>query len=291
MTGYGKAGFVNDKIKINVDIKSINSKQLDLTLRLPSMFRDLETLIRNQIASILERGKVELNVTYENLQGQTPVKINTETIRGYKRQIEDLSRELNIPAPSDWIPVLFRLPESLTSENPEANDTEKEMLLNVVMEASKNLMQSRLKEGAGLYDFFFTKIERIREFLNHTEKFEQGRVARIREKLEQQLSRLQGVDIDRGRLEQEMIFYIEKLDVAEEKQRLASHLDYFAETLGEPDETFVGGKGKKLGFISQEIGREINTLGSKSNDADMQKLVVMMKDELEQIKEQVLNVL
>ena len=291
MTGYGKAGFVNDKIKINVDIKSINSKQLDLTLRLPSMFRDLETLIRNQIASILERGKVELNVTYENLQGQTPVKINTETIRGYKRQIEDLSRELNIPEPSDWIPVLFRLPESLTSENPEANDTEKEMLLNIVMEASKNLMQSRLKEGAGLYDFFFTKIERIREFLNHTEKFEQGRVARIREKLEQQLSRLQGVDIDRGRLEQEMIFYIEKLDVAEEKQRLASHLDYFAETLGEPDETLVGGKGKKLGFISQEIGREINTLGSKSNDADMQKLVVMMKDELEQIKEQVLNVL
>ena len=152
-------------------------------------------------------------------------------------------------------------------------------------------MEYRLQEGKGLYEFFFEKIERIREYLGHTEKFEGERISKIREKLEQQLSRLQGVEIDRGRLEQELIFYIEKLDVSEEKQRLRSHLNYFEETLGEPDETQVSGKGKKLGFISQEMGREINTLGSKSNDADMQKLVVMMKDELEQIKEQVLNVL
>lgn len=291
MTGYGKATFADSHIKINVEIKSVNSKQLDLTLRMPAIFREQETILRNRLSPILERGKVELNITYENLKGQAPVKINSGIIREYKSQIENLVNELNIPEPKDWIPVLFRLPESLTSETPESDEKENEALLNTVLEAAENFMQSRIKEGKGLYEFFFEKIERIREYLSYTEKFESERVHKIREKLEQQLSRLQGVEIDRGRLEQELIFYIEKLDVAEEKLRLRSHLNYFEETLGEPEDTHPSGKGKKLGFISQEIGREINTLGSKSNDADMQRLVVMMKDELEQIKEQVLNVL
>lgn len=291
MTGYGKASFANDKIKVSVEIKSINSKQLDLTLRLPSVFREQETSIRNRLSSILERGKVEVNVVYESMKGVTPVEFNTEIIRNYKNQIDNLVKELNIPEPTDWFSLFFRLPETLATYNHEADDSEKDILINVVSEAAEVLTKSRVLEGKGLYDFFFNKIERIREYLTLTERYENSRITKIREKLEQQLSRLQGVDIDQGRLEQELIFYIEKLDVTEEKQRLRSHLNYFEETLGEPDETHVSGKGKKLGFISQEIGREINTLGSKSNDADMQKLVVMMKDELEQIKEQVLNVL
>lgn len=291
MTGYGKATFADDDIKITVEFKSVNSKQLDLLLRVPAIFRDQETILRNRLSPILERGKVEVNVTYENLKGETPVKINKEIIKEYKKQIDDLIGELNLPAPTEWIPVLFRLPESLGSHTPEVSDSTKDILITVALEGAQNFMESRIKEGQGLYEFFFEKIERIREYLGHTEEFESERVSKIREKLEQQLSRLQGVEIDRGRLEQEMIFYIEKLDVTEEKQRLRSHLNYFEETLGEPDEKNMIGKGKKLGFISQEIGREINTLGSKSNDAGMQKLVVMMKDELEQIKEQVLNVL
>ena len=291
MTGYGKASFANDNLKISVEIKSVNSKQLDLLLRVPGVFREQETLLRNRLSTILERGKVEVSVYYENLRGITPVNFNTELIKSYKNKIEKLTQELNVTPPADWIPVLFRLPETLTSETAEADDEDKDALLNTSLEAAESFMQSRIKEGKGLYEFFFEKIERIREYLNLTEQFETERVNKIREKLEQQLAKLTGVEIDRGRLEQEMIFYIEKLDVTEEKLRLRSHLNYFEETVGEPDETQVSGKGKKLGFISQEIGREINTLGSKSNDADMQKLVVMMKDELEQIKEQVLNVL
>lgn len=291
MTGYGKASFANEEIKITVEIKSINSKQLDLLLRLPAIFRELETNLRNQLSQILERGKIEVSVYYENLRGVAPIKINTETLRVYKEEIIKLTEAISIPEPNDWIPVLFRLPEAFTIENHEADNEEKSRLFKTVIEAAQNLMNSRIKEGEGLYNFFFNKIERLREYLSLTEKYETDRVAKIREKIEIQLGKLQGVEIDRGRLEQEMIFYVEKLDVNEEKQRLRSHLNYFEETLGEPEENTMTGKGKKLGFISQEIGREINTLGSKSNDAEMQKLVVMMKDELEQIKEQVLNVL
>lgn len=291
MTGYGKGDFVNDNIKLTVEIKSINSKQLDLMLRLPAVFREQETVLRNRLSPALERGKVEVSVSYENLRGAAPVKINSDIIKNYKNNLDNLIDELNLPEPKDYLSLLIRLPEVLTSESPDAGEEEKDALLKTAQEATDNFINSRVKEGKGLYEFFFEKIERIREYLSLTEKYEPERVIKIREKLEQQLSRLQGVEIDRGRLEQELIFYIEKLDVTEEKLRLRSHLNYFEETLGSPDETTVFGKGKKLGFISQEIGREINTLGSKSNDADMQKLVVMMKDELEQIKEQVLNVL
>ena len=291
MTGYGKASFANDKIKLTVDIKSINSKQLDLTLRLPSVFREQETQLRTRLAPILERGKVELNVVYESLQEAAPVKINRTIINDYKKSLDVIINELNIPEPQDYLSILLRLPEVLSSSIKEANEDETMILESVVIEAAENHRLSRINEGRGLYEFFFEKVERIRELLNHTEQFESDRVARIRERIETQLNHLQGVEIDKGRLEQEMIFYVEKLDVTEEKQRLRSHLNYFEETLGEPEETSIIGKGKKLGFISQEIGREINTLGSKSNDAEMQKLVVMMKDELEQIKEQVLNVL
>lgn len=291
MTGYGKSSFANDYMKLTVEIKSVNSKQLDLIFRLPAVFREQEIPLRNRLSPLLERGKIEVTVSYENLRGETPVKINTDVIKVYKQQIDSLITDLGVEAPKDWIPILIRLPEAMSSHSPEADEEEKEILTDIVLQAAQNFTEARLKEGKGLFEFFFEKIERIRGYLEHTEQFEGERVSKIREKLELQLSKLQAVEIDRGRLEQELIFYIEKLDVTEEKQRLRSHLTYFEETLGEPEETQVSGKGKKLGFISQEIGREINTLGSKSNDADMQKLVVMMKDELEQIKEQVLNVL
>lgn len=291
MTGYGKATFATEKKKISVDIKSINSKQLDLIIRVPSLFRDQEHIIRNIVTPVIERGKVDLTVNIENLAEESTLSINHKLIKEYKGQIENLISELNIPEPKDWIPVLFRLPDSLTSVAPEAGDDETEGLLVACEEAARNLHESRKNEGRKLYDFFFSKIERIRGLLEETQKFENERIPKIRERLEQQLQKLESIEYDKGRLEQELIYYIEKLDVTEEKVRLASHLNYFEETLGGPDDNATGGKGKKLGFISQEIGREINTLGSKSNDANMQKIVVMMKDELEQIKEQVLNVL
>ncbi|MCH5239354.1 MAG: YicC family protein [Muribaculaceae bacterium] len=291
MTGYGKSVIAGESAKITVDIKSINSKQLDLSFRMPVLFKEQETELRNYVGPILERGKVEISVTYENLKGVSPVKFNVAVMKRYKDDIDSILNELGLEEPRDYVSMLLRLPESVTTSLPESDDSENEMLRKAVVEAAEELKKSRLKEGRGLYEFFFEKIERIRGYLEKTGEYEHGRVDKIREKLEQQLGRLQGVEIDRGRLEQELIFYIEKLDVSEEKQRLASHLNYFEETLGEPDEVNVSGKGKKLGFISQEMGREINTLGSKSNDAEMAKLVVMMKDELEQIKEQVLNVM
>ena len=291
MTGYGKATVATDALKITVEIKSINSKQLDLILRVPSLFREQETAIRTIISPILERGKIDATVTVENLTESSPLAINKLLLKEYKNQIEDLAKELNVSSPQDWIPFLFRLPEAWSAKTQEVNEDETIALLKVCEEAAYSLHNSRVQEGKKLYDFFLKKTERIRALLQETNKFEGLRVPKIRERLEHQLQKMDSIEYDKGRLEQELIFYIEKLDVTEEKIRLTSHLTYFEETLGEPDEVNTGGKGKKLGFISQEMGREINTLGSKSNDADMQKIVVMMKDELEQIKEQVLNVL
>lgn len=291
MTGYGKASFASLSKKITVELKSINSKQLDLILRVPQIFREQENTIRNIVTPVLERGKIDMTVSMEALSEMSALNINEELVKEYKEQIEVICRNIGVSSPSDWIPVLFRLPEVLTNKTPEAGEEDTKLLLNLCYEAAQNLHQSRLQEGKKLYEFFFLKTERIRNLIEETEKFESQRIPKIRERLEQQLQKLESIEYDRGRLEQELIYYIEKLDVTEEKIRLKSHLNYFEETLGEPDDPNTGGKGKKLGFIAQEIGREINTLGSKSNDADMQKLVVMMKDELEQIKEQVLNVL
>ena len=291
MTGYGKSSFVSDKRQIKIEIKSINSKQLDLSIRMPAYFRDQENSIRSLVTEMLERGKVELSVSLEHSQGDSVTNINHELLKQYKEQIDSISRELEIPGPNDWFTVLFRMPDVFKAEQAEPNDEEIKTFTQICIEAVKDLKESRLKEGRKLYDFFFLKIDRISCLLEEIGAFEEKRVSKIRERLEEQLSKLQSIEYDKGRLEQELIFYIEKLDVTEEKVRLRSHLEYFAETLGSPDEIPSAGKGKKLGFIAQEIGREINTLGSKSNDADMQKIVVMMKDELEQIKEQVLNVL
>ena len=291
MTGYGKSSVCTASKKINVEIKSINSKQLDLCFRIPSCFREQENSVRNEISPVLERGKVEISVSIENIGTESGISINRELLREYKKEISEISDELKIEAPEDWFQVLLRLPDVYKTENHEPDNEEIEGFRAATLGALESLVESRLIEGRKLYDFFFRKLERITALLEETEKYESQRVPKIKSRLEEQLKKLESIEYDKGRLEQELIFYIEKLDVTEEKVRLRSHLNYFEETLGEPEDTMTGGKGKKLGFIAQEMGREINTLGSKSNDADMQKIVVMLKDELEQIKEQVLNVL
>lgn len=287
MTGFGSAVAEYNKKRFTVEVKSLNSKQLDLSLRLPQGYRQAEPEVRNFVASRLERGKAELNVIVENLSGESSSHINVDAMRAYKEQFLEASRVLGIPEPADWYSVLMRCPDVIKAEAvTEADESEKEVLMDCVRRAVEGLMEHRAAEGRRLDEFFRVRIDRISKLLAEVPRFETERVTKIRTRLTEQLKSIPQVEYDKGRLEQEMIFYIEKLDINEEKQRLAQHLRYFLETL-----EAAPGQGKKLGFISQEMGREINTLGSKSNQADMQILVVKMKDELEQIKEQVLNVM
>lgn len=287
MTGFGKGVAENSSRKFTVEIKTLNSKQLDFSSRMPAAYREMEVECRNLIASRIERGKVDLAVTVESLGVCSDININTEKAAAYKAQIEKMSHELGIPAPADWYSVLLRFPEVLhTDSNEGIDDEDRATLLRAVEAACSALREFRGKEGRKLEEFFASRIANISALLAEVPKYETERITKIRARIEDALAQIPQVDYDRGRYEQEMIFYIEKLDINEEKQRLTQHLDYFTETMAaEP------GQGKKLGFISQEMGREINTLGSKSNHAEMQIIVVKMKDELEQIKEQVLNVL
>lgn len=293
MTGFGRGIASSDANKITVEIKSLNSKQLDLTMRVPSLFREMEGTLRNIAAKDVERGKVDLIISVEHIAPAAPSVINIEVLKAYKNQIELLDEALGIEPPADWHATLLRLPEVMKAENPDLSDDDREALRQALAGALAQFMEFRKTEGEKLFVFFEEKIRNIAGLLSRIEPFEAERVEKIKARLSEHLEKLKGVEYDAGRLEQELIYYIEKLDVSEEKQRLASHLHYFVETMGSKEENLVGplGKGKKLGFIAQEIGREINTLGSKSNNAEMQKIVVMMKDELEQIKEQVLNVL
>ena len=286
MTGFGRATVEYCLNKITAEVKSLNSKQLDLQMRVPSYYRELEPSLRSQLAAAVHRGKLDLSVTVENLGGDAPVTLNVAVMRTYKRQIEEMCSELGIDGPTDWVGQLMRMPDVMHTETRTLGEEEMAAVRRAVADAVEALTAFRAQEGAKLEVFFRSKIERISELLGLVDPFEAERVEKLREKLVLQLDKLPGVEVDSGRLEQEMIYYIEKLDVTEEKTRLRAHLNYFMETMGgEP------GQGKKLGFIAQEMGREINTLGSKSNNAEMQRIVVKMKDELEQIKEQVLNVL
>ena len=246
--------------------------------------------MRGIVGHTIERGKADLLVTCENLPDAATAlhsELNVEVMSQYKKQIESAAEQLGISVPEDLFRTLMTLPESMRTSVPEAGEGEVEILRETVSKAVERLMAHRRAEGLELESFFRVRIEAIGDLLRQIEPFEQERVPRIRQRLEDALSKIPAVEFDKGRLEQEMIFYIEKLDVNEEKQRLAKHLSYFLETIDSPKP----GQGKKLGFISQEIGREINTLGSKSNHAEMQAIVVKMKDLLEQIKEQVLNVM
>ena len=287
MTGYGKAVATTQNKKITVEIKSLNSKQLDFSSRVPAIYREKELDIRNIIAKSLERGKVDVSVYVECLVAEAPASLNMPVIAAYKQQIQQMAAELGIDEPQDWYATLLRLPDATkTDTQNELSDEEANALLNAVKAATNALMEFRRQEGIKQEAFFRTKIDNIRARLAEVDPYEKERVEKIRQRINEGLLKLGNVDYDRSRFEQEMIFYIEKLDVNEEKQRLTQHLNYFIETL---DGHY--GQGKKLGFITQEMGREINTLGSKSNHAEMQKIVVKMKDELEQIKEQVLNVM
>lgn len=287
MTEFGKSVVTIPNKKITVEIKSLNSKQLDISARVPAIFREKELELRNLIASVVERGKVDFQIYSESIGAETTVSLNIPLMAAYKAQVEEMARQLGIPWPDDWYGVLLRFPETVKSELPAAlTDEESEALFNATREAIDGLMQFRAKEGKKLEEFFTKKISNIRELLSSVDPYEKERVVKIRARIEENLSKIDSVTFDKNRLEQEMIFYIEKLDINEEKQRLAQHLNYFMETMEHGNS-----QGKKLGFISQEMGREINTLGSKSNHAELQKIVVKMKDELEQIKEQVLNVM
>lgn len=286
MTGFGKGMASSADKKFTVEIKSLNGKQLDLFMRVPQAYREYELTLRNEIAEALGRGKVEATVSVESLAAQATASINVEVVEKYKEQILDMASRLEIAWPQDWYATLLRLPDALRIEQPEITDDDVNAIKQAMAEAISGIVEFRRHEGEKLQHFFTQKLKAISELLEQVTPFEQARVQSIRTRLESELDKLRGIDYDKGRLEQELIFYIEKLDVTEEKTRLRAHLAYFAETM-EAD----GHQGKKLGFIAQEMGREINTLGSKSNDAGMQRIVVRMKDELEQIKEQVLNVL
>lgn len=288
MTGYGKAEIHFNGKKIHAEIKSLNSKNLDLSARIAPIYREKEMEVRKFIAAQLERGKVDFNLWVEKDQASSFLPINQEAVKDYTRQIRAISESNNIPFPEQGIwEVLIKLPETM-QPNVVEDLTEEEWnaASQAVAEAVGHLVEFRTQEGLALQKKFSEKIDNIERLLEEIEPFEKSRVEKIRQRLTERLEELKGVDYDKNRLEQELIYYIEKLDISEEKQRLANHLKYFRETM----ETGHG-QGKKLGFIAQEMGREINTTGSKSNQAEMQNIVVKMKDELEQIKEQVLNAL
>ena len=287
MTGYGKADAEFQGKKIHVEIKSLNSKALDLTTRVAQLYREKEMEIRAMIQSSLERGKVEFSLWVEKGETVTAASINGNIVAAYAQQIKEISDTLGWNFPADPWSVIVRLPE-ITQSNAAETLSEEEwgVVRQAVQEAIDHLVAFRKQEGVALAAKFAEKLDNIAALMEQIVPFEQSRVAKIRERLETRLEELKGVDYDKNRLEQELIYYIEKLDISEEKQRLANHLNYFRETMQNGH-----GQGKKLGFIAQEMGREINTTGSKSNQAEMQNIVVKMKDELEQIKEQVLNVM
>jgi uncharacterized protein (TIGR00255 family) len=289
MTGFGKAVSEFSNKKVVIEVKSLNSKQLDLYTKINYFYRSKELEIRNLVQQELGRGKVELSLVVDQVSEATAgVQINKVAFNNYVNQIKEISEESGVALPNDWFTVVMRMPEVLKAEqNEELSDEEWEQTLSAIKEALKALNEFRSQEGEGLKKFFIERIDTIRGYLAEVPNYEKARIDKIKARLEENLAALEEkVSLDSGRLEQEMIFYIEKLDISEEKQRLAKHLDYFIETMEKEP-----GCGKKLGFIAQEMGREINTLGSKSNCSELQVLVVNMKDELEKIKEQVLNVL
>ena len=288
MTGYGKAVVAYKEKKINVEVKSLNSKSLDLSARIAPLYREKEMEIRRLLAQKLERGKVDFSLWVEKESTVDATPINAALVENYYKQIKAISASTGIPEPEDWFTTLLRLPDVTTKTEVEVLDDEEwEVAQQAINEAIEKLTEFRKQEGAALQKKFTEKIDNIANLLKSIESFEKNRVPKIREKIIDGLKQIPEVDYDKNRLEQELIYYIEKLDINEEKQRLTNHLKYFHETMKESGH----GVGKKLGFIAQEMGREINTTVSKSNQAEMQNIVVKMKDELEQIKEQVLNAL
>lgn len=285
MTGFGKASDSFKSKKYSVELRSLNSKSMDLNTRMSSIYKELDTPIRKLISEKLCRGKIDFSLSVEAVGNENVVAINHELAKAYYNELKAFNESVGEKT-EDYLSVILRMPEVLNATNEEElNEEEKSFILTVVENAIGNLNDFRRKEGEDLEKEFNERIEEIRSLLNEVPKYEQTRIDTIRERMKKGLEEIHSGSYDDNRFEQEMIFYIEKLDISEEKMRLSNHLDYFLETMVLPE------SGKKLGFIGQEIGREINTLGSKSNNAEMQKLVIDMKDNLEKIKEQILNTL
>ena len=288
MTGFGKATVAYKEKKINVEVKSLNSKALDLSTRIAPLYREKDMEIRQFIAKNLERGKIDFSIWIEKDVVADATPINMALVENYYQQIKKISAQTGIPEPADWYATLLRLPDVTTKTDvEELTDEEWKAAQKAIDEAVNHLIEFRRQEGAALQKKFTEKVDNIQALLASIEPYEKSRVEKIKTNIVNGLQQIPNVEYDKNRLEQELIYYIEKLDISEEKQRLSNHLKYFRETMNEEGH----GVGKKLGFIAQEMGREINTTGSKSNQAEMQNIVVKMKDELEQIKEQVLNAL
>lgn len=287
MTGYGKSVVTFNEKKINVEIKSLNSKSLDLSTRIAPLYREKEMEMRQMISKALVRGKVDFSIWIEKDASLDATPINSALVENYYHQIKDIAAKTGMPEPQDWFSILVRMPDVMSKTEAEVlTDEEWAVARGGVEQALQALVEFRKQEGAALYNKFSEKLDNIGSLLASIEPYEKSRVEKIRSRIVEGLKSIPEIEYDKNRLEQELIYYIEKLDINEEKQRLANHLKYFRETMNDGI-----GQGKKLGFIAQEMGREINTTGSKSNQAEMQNIVVKMKDELEQIKEQVLNVL
>ena len=282
MTGFGKASLQLPTKKITVEIKSLNSKGLDLNTRMPSVFREMELGLRNQISQRLERGKVDFSLYVEVTGEETTSKINVPIVKGYMNQLKVVITNAD---ETELLKMAVRMPDALKTERDEIDANEWKQIQSVIDEALENIANFRKDEGASLEKEFQLRIANIEKLMNEAVSYDAERVETVKTRLRTALDELK-VNVDENRFEQELIFYLEKYDITEEKVRLGNHLNYFLETLNGTE-----ANGRKLGFITQEMGREINTMGSKSNHTEMQKLVVMMKDELEKIKEQVLNVL
>ena len=282
MTGFGKATLQLPTKKITIEVKSLNSKGLDLNVRMPSLYREMELGLRNLIASKLERGKIDFSIYIESTAEQTSTRVNVPIVKAYINQLLEVYPDADT---TELMKMAVRMPDTMKVEREEIDESEWATIQNVIEEALQNILNFRKDEGESLEKEFQLRIGNIRQFMNEALALDPERVQAIKERLQTAIAELQ-VNVDENRFEQELIYYLEKLDITEEKVRLTNHLDYFLDTIKGTE-----ANGRKLGFITQEMGREINTMGSKSNHAQMQKLVVQMKDELEKIKEQVLNVL
>lgn len=282
MTGFGKASLQLDNRKISVEIKSLNSKGVDLNVRMPSTYREMELGLRNYVATALERGKIDVAIYLENSTEQTATRVNAAMVRAYMEQLREILPDADA---TELMKMAVRMPDTLKTEREEIDEEEWAQILSVVKQAVANIQDFRISEGEALEREFLQRIANIRDMMQQVLAMDGDRIVNVKKRLSAALDELK-VTLDENRFEQELIFYLEKYDITEEKVRLENHLDYFTETLAGKE-----ANGRKLGFITQEMGREINTMGSKSNHAPMQKLVVQMKDELEKIKEQVLNVL
>jgi uncharacterized protein (TIGR00255 family) len=282
MTGFGKATLQLPTKKITVEIKSLNSKGLDLSVRMPSVYREMELSLRNEISLALERGKIDFSIYIESTAEQTSTKVNVPIVKAYMAQLREVYGDA---VETELMKMAVRMPDTMKMEREEIDENDWLEIQKVIKEAISNILNFRQAEGVSLENEFQLRIGNIRSYMTEALALDPDRVQAIKDRLQTAIAELK-VNVDENRFEQELIYYLEKLDITEEKVRLTNHLDYFLETIKGKE-----ANGRKLGFITQEMGREINTMGSKSNHAQMQKLVVMMKDELEKIKEQVLNVL